>query len=181
VRAAGAVRLTVPEAGWLRSKSSIAVRAPELESWALSEHWWSSGLNALRPGLPDALYSAQVSSMYHHVKKLMYTVRVDEPDPKLGNMVLEQFGGANGKPEAAISTRALIATIRGARLADGYRDRGVALGSFPSGSFHARRFPFFARFTSALPLPSTLLFGGAGLPGRAFLFHDTFLGGLACR
>jgi hypothetical protein len=40
----------------------------------------------------------QVSSMYHHVKKLMYTVRVDEPDPKLGNMVLEQFGGANGKP-----------------------------------------------------------------------------------
>jgi hypothetical protein len=32
VRAAGAVRLTVPEAGWLRSKSSIAVRAPELES-----------------------------------------------------------------------------------------------------------------------------------------------------
>jgi hypothetical protein len=119
--------------------------------------------------------------MYHHVKKLMYTVRVDEPDPKLGNMVLEQFGGANGKPEAAISTRALIATIRGARLADGYRDRGVALGSFPSGSFHARRFPFFARFTSALPLPSTLLFGGAELPGRAFLFHDTFLGGLACR
>ena len=40
--------------------------------------------------------------MYHHVKKLMYTVRVDEPDPKLGNMVLEQFGGANGKPEAAM-------------------------------------------------------------------------------
>jgi Mn-containing catalase len=34
--------------------------------------------------------------MYHHVKKLVYTVRVDEPDPKFGNMLLEQFGGANG-------------------------------------------------------------------------------------
>ena len=34
--------------------------------------------------------------MYHHVKKLMYTVRVDAPDPKFGNMLLEQFGGANG-------------------------------------------------------------------------------------
>jgi hypothetical protein len=25
--------------------------------------------------------------MYHQVKKLMYTVRVDEPDPKFGNML----------------------------------------------------------------------------------------------
>jgi len=32
--------------------------------------------------------------MYHHVKKLMYTVRVDEPDPKCGNMLLEKVGGA---------------------------------------------------------------------------------------
>ena len=31
--------------------------------------------------------------MYHHVKKLMYTVRVDDPDPRFGNMLLEQFGG----------------------------------------------------------------------------------------
>ena len=35
--------------------------------------------------------------MYHHVKKLMFTVRVDEPDPRFGNMLLEQFGGANGR------------------------------------------------------------------------------------
>jgi Mn-containing catalase len=40
--------------------------------------------------------------MYHHVKKLMYTVRVDEPDPAFGNMVLEQFGGANGELAAAM-------------------------------------------------------------------------------
>jgi Mn-containing catalase len=40
--------------------------------------------------------------MYHHVKKLMYTIRVDEPDPKFGNMLLEQFGGANGELAAAM-------------------------------------------------------------------------------
>jgi Mn-containing catalase len=40
--------------------------------------------------------------MYHHVKKLMYTVRVDVPDPAFGNMLLEQFGGANGELAAAM-------------------------------------------------------------------------------
>ena len=43
--------------------------------------------------------------MYHHVKKLMYTVRVDSPDPQFGNMLLEQFGGANGELAAAMHTR----------------------------------------------------------------------------
>lgn len=40
--------------------------------------------------------------MYHHVKKLMYTVNVDDPDPRFGNMLLEQFGGANGELAAAM-------------------------------------------------------------------------------
>jgi Mn-containing catalase len=40
--------------------------------------------------------------MYHHVKQLMYTVRVGEPDPRFGNMLLEQFGGANGELAAAM-------------------------------------------------------------------------------
>jgi Mn-containing catalase len=40
--------------------------------------------------------------MYHHVKKLMYTVRVDTADPRFGNMLLEQFGGANGELAAAM-------------------------------------------------------------------------------
>lgn len=40
--------------------------------------------------------------MYHHVKTLMFTVRVDEPDPRFGNMLLEQFGGANGELAAAM-------------------------------------------------------------------------------
>ena len=40
--------------------------------------------------------------MYHHVKKLMFTVRVGDPDPRFGNMLLEQFGGANGELAAAM-------------------------------------------------------------------------------
>ena len=40
--------------------------------------------------------------MYHHVKKLMYTVNVGTPDPHFGNMLLEQFGGANGELAAAL-------------------------------------------------------------------------------
>src|ERR1700710_2747720 len=40
--------------------------------------------------------------MYHHVKKLMYSVRVGSPDPRFGNMLLEQFGGANGELAAAM-------------------------------------------------------------------------------
>lgn len=40
--------------------------------------------------------------MYHHIKKLMYTVNVGIPDPRFGNMLLEQFGGANGELAAAM-------------------------------------------------------------------------------
>ncbi len=40
--------------------------------------------------------------MYHHVKKLMFTVNVDKPNPRFGNMLLEQFGGANGELAAAM-------------------------------------------------------------------------------
>jgi Mn-containing catalase len=40
--------------------------------------------------------------MYHHVKKLMYTVEIGEPDPKFGRMLLEQVGGANGELAAAM-------------------------------------------------------------------------------
>ncbi len=40
--------------------------------------------------------------MYHHVKKLMYDVNVGSPDVRFGNMLLEQFGGANGELAAAL-------------------------------------------------------------------------------
>ncbi|WP_240623394.1 manganese catalase family protein [Brevundimonas lutea] len=37
-----------------------------------------------------------------HNKRLMYTVRVAEPNPVLANMMLEQFGGADGELAAAM-------------------------------------------------------------------------------
>src|SRR4030081_2353527 len=54
------------------------------------------------PGFILLLSPANEARMYHHVKKLMFTVRVDEPDARFGNMLLEQFGGANGKLAAAM-------------------------------------------------------------------------------
>ena len=41
-------------------------------------------------------------NMYHHIKKLMYTVRVQDPDPRFGKMLLEQFGGAKGELATAM-------------------------------------------------------------------------------
>src|SRR4051794_23005173 len=52
--------------------------------------------------LPPLSISYDPSRMYHHIKKLMFTVRVGQPDPRFGNMLLEQFGGANGELAAAM-------------------------------------------------------------------------------
>src|SRR5690242_5114616 len=54
--------------------------------------------------------------MYHHIKKLMYTVNVGEADPRFGNMLLEQFGGANGELAAAMQY-----TIQGLNCEDAAR------------------------------------------------------------
>ena len=40
--------------------------------------------------------------MFMHNKRLMYTVRVSEPNPGLAAMMLEQFGGADGELAAAM-------------------------------------------------------------------------------
>ena len=40
--------------------------------------------------------------MFIHNKRLQYTVRVSEPNPKLACMLLEQFGGADGELAAAM-------------------------------------------------------------------------------
>jgi Mn-containing catalase len=40
--------------------------------------------------------------MFMHNKRLMYTVRVAEPNPKLAQMMLEQFGGPQGELAAAM-------------------------------------------------------------------------------
>ncbi|QXI26332.1 manganese catalase family protein [Pseudomonas vanderleydeniana] len=39
--------------------------------------------------------------MFFHNKRLQYTVRVAQPNPGLANLLLEQFGGANGELAAA--------------------------------------------------------------------------------
>jgi Mn-containing catalase len=63
--------------------------------------------------------------MYHHLKKLMYTVRVDAPDPSFGNMLLEQFGGANGELAAAMQY-----TIQGINCEDaGRKDMLMDIGT----------------------------------------------------
>jgi Mn-containing catalase len=40
--------------------------------------------------------------MFMHNKRLMYTVRVAEPNPRMANLILEQFGGADGELAAAM-------------------------------------------------------------------------------
>jgi Mn-containing catalase len=60
--------------------------------------------------------------MYHHVKKLMYTVKVDTPNVRFGNMLLEQFGGANGELAAAMQY-----TIQGWNCMDDIARRDLLL------------------------------------------------------
>jgi Mn-containing catalase len=40
--------------------------------------------------------------MFLHNPKMMYTVRVDQPNPAFAKMLLEQFGGPNGELAAAM-------------------------------------------------------------------------------
>jgi Mn-containing catalase len=63
--------------------------------------------------------------MYHHVKKLMYTVNVGTSDPRFGRMLLEQFGGANGELAAAMQY-----TIQGINTDDpGLKDLLMDIGT----------------------------------------------------
>jgi len=63
--------------------------------------------------------------MYHHVKELMYTVQVDSPDARFGNMLLEQFGGPNGELAAAMQY-----TIQGLNTDDnGLKDMLMDIGT----------------------------------------------------
>jgi Mn-containing catalase len=40
--------------------------------------------------------------VFMHNKRLQYTVRVSEPNPRLASMIIEQFGGADGELSAAM-------------------------------------------------------------------------------
>jgi Mn-containing catalase len=60
--------------------------------------------------------------VYHHIKKLMYSVKVGTPDVRFGNMLLEQFGGANGELAAAMQY-----TIQGWNCVDDIARRDLLL------------------------------------------------------
>jgi Mn-containing catalase len=38
--------------------------------------------------------------MLHHLEELQFNARVSRPDPRFGNLLLEQFDGANGELKA---------------------------------------------------------------------------------
>jgi Mn-containing catalase len=40
--------------------------------------------------------------MFYHVKELQFNARVSKPDPRFAQLLLEQFGGANGELKAAM-------------------------------------------------------------------------------
>jgi Mn-containing catalase len=60
--------------------------------------------------------------MYHHIKNLMFTVKVGTPNVGFGNMLLEQFGGANGELAAAMQY-----TIQGWNCVDDLARRDLLL------------------------------------------------------
>jgi len=42
--------------------------------------------------------------MFLHNQKMMFSVRLDEPNPEFAKLLLEQFGGPNGELAAASAT-----------------------------------------------------------------------------
>jgi len=84
---------------WIHSETridgNVSITHPHPESFFVEV------ISALMEGIIEVLLSTG-GHMYHHIKKLMYTVNVGTPDPRFGNMLLEQFGGANGELAAAM-------------------------------------------------------------------------------
>ena len=76
--------------------------------------------------------------MFLHNKKLQYTVRVSEPNPVLGSLLLEQFGGPDGELAAAMRyfTQALAEDDPGRKdMLPRHRHRGAE----PSGGHRLDR------------------------------------------
>ena len=63
--------------------------------------------------------------MYHHVKKLMFTVRVDEPDPASETCCWNSLAAptANSLPPCSIRFRIELRRSGSQGSADGYWDR----------------------------------------------------------
>ena len=72
-----------------------------ISAQALGDRSWHRRSGTLK-SVVNGIRRAYSAPMYHHIKQLMYTVRIGTPDPRFGNMLLEQFGGANGELAAAM-------------------------------------------------------------------------------
>ena len=72
-----------------------------ISAQALGDRSWHRRSGTLT-SVVNGIRRAHLAPMYHHIKQLMYTVRIGTPDPRFGNMLLEQFGGANGELAAAM-------------------------------------------------------------------------------
>ena len=105
--------------------------------------------------------------MYHHVKKLMYTVHIGTPDVGVGKMLLEQFGGANGELAAAMQY-----TIQGWSCVDdiGRRDLLLDIGTeelshleIVGALIRMHLKPLKTKFEAAEADPLVAIAGGGGL------------------
>ena len=105
--------------------------------------------------------------MYHHVKKLMYTVNIGTPDVRFGKMLLEQFGGANGELAAAMQY-----TIQGWNCIDdiGRRDLLLDIGTeelshleIVGALIRMHLKPLKTKFEAAEADPLVAIAGGCGV------------------
>ncbi len=64
--------------------------------------------------------------MFYHRKELFGQVKVDTPDPRFGQFLLEQFGGATGELTAALQYWVQSFHVENAGIRDMLQD--IALG-----------------------------------------------------
>ena len=96
--------------------------------------------------------------MYHHVKKLMYTVKVGVPDVRFGSMLLEQFGGATGELTAALQYWVQSFHVEQPGIRDLLQTIAIALMGTLIG--------MALGVVLAVPATSTLAFVQSDSPGR---------------
>ena len=77
----------------------LAISFTDAEHDGSAEAVMSRVLARLRLGCKS---SSRRCLMFVHNKRLMYTVRVSEPNPRLATLMLEQFGGPDGELAAAM-------------------------------------------------------------------------------
>jgi hypothetical protein len=74
--------------------------------------------------------------MFLHGKELIQPVKVDKPDPKFGQYLLEQFGGATGELTAALQDFVQSFQVDHPGIKDMLQD--IAVGRGTSGTSRAK-------------------------------------------